>query len=367
MLKVHRWFILVGLVFIVFIALSTDFKSIFMGNEFQKWVKHTSKEMAEGGVSKATLQQFQKEVKDPIKDLSQNQGTNKTLYTLKVDDNMLLKSREFFQANLEELQLVSKQYNVNANTLTAVVGYGSLFGENMPKNQLVQILATLAFNNQDSAKYKHELFEFFKLVDTKAVPFNVKGYDDGGFTQLHIFPSFYADNAKDGNGDNNIDLLSSKEDILASSASLLANNGWEFSKPWGSLVSLPQGQDFSEKQGSAHMQDFAAWEALGIKLQNKKDTPPSDAASMLLLLDSPNSGVLLHTNFSVMYKIKGDLQESLTVLSLSSQLQQFDNQINYKKQNVKAVKKHQKVYRSKGRKKDDMPVPAKYRYLESIK
>lgn len=367
MLKVHRWFILVGLVFIVFIALSTDFKSVFMGNEFQKWVKHTSKEMAEGGISKATLQQFQKEVKDPLKELSQTKVVDTKLYTLKVDDNLLLKSREFYQANLEELQLLSKQYNVNPNTVTAVVGYGSLFGENMPKNQLVQVLATLAFNNQDSAKYKHELFEFLKLVDSKAVPFNVKGYDDGGFTLLHIYPSFYANNAKDGNGDNTIDLLSSKEDVLASSSSLLKNNGWEFNKPWGSLVALPEGQDFSQKQGSAHMQDFAAWEALGVKLQNKKDTPPSDVSSMLLLLNSQGSGVLLHTNFSVMYKIKGDLQESLTVLSLSSQLQQFDKQVKYKEQNVKAVKKHQKVYRSKGPKKDDMPVPAKYRYLESIK
>lgn len=367
MLKVHRWFILVGLVFIVFIALSTDFKSIFMGNEFQKWVKHTVKEMAEGGISKATLQQFQKEVKDPLTELSQNKVTDKTLYTLKVDDNLILKSRKFFQSNLEELQLLSKQYNVNPNTVTAVVGYGSLFGENVPKNQLVQVLATLAFNNQDSAKYKHELFEFLKLVDSKAIPFNVLGYNDGGFTQLHIFPSFYADTAKDGNGDNTIDLLSSKEDVLASGSNLLKNNGWEFNKPWGSLVSLPVGQDFSQKQGSAHMQDFAAWESLGIKLHNKKDTPPSDAASMLLLLDSPNNGVLLHTNFSVIYKIKGDLQESLTVLSLSSQLQEFNTQINYKQKNVKALKKHQKVYRSKGPKKDDMPVPAKYRYLETIK
>ena len=61
----------------------------------------------------------------------------------------------------------------------------------------------------------------------------------GAFGQTQFTPTTFFKYAADGDGDGKIDLWTSAPDALASSARLLADQGWKKGKAWGYEVKLP--------------------------------------------------------------------------------------------------------------------------------
>jgi hypothetical protein len=75
----------------------------------------------------------------------------------------------------------------------------------------------------------------------------------------------------------------------------------------------------------------------------------------------------------VIYKTNGNLQRSLDILALSDRITEYKNVLAYSEQNVKPVAnkkanaKELAKAKNKKPKKDDLPVPAKYRELAESK
>ena len=100
MLKVHRWFILLGLLFIVFIALSIDFSVKKEDSDFKKWKDSFVADLQKSGISELTIQKFQEQASmvQAVADLY-NLKVNTTSYNISVNEEALLKAQIFYKEN----------------------------------------------------------------------------------------------------------------------------------------------------------------------------------------------------------------------------------------------------------------------------
>ncbi len=105
MLKIHRWFILLGLLFIVFIALSLDFSAKKEDSDFKKWKDSFVIELQQSGISERTIEKFQEQASmvQAVADLY-NTKMNTSSYRIHVNEEALLKAQVFYKENKSWLE-----------------------------------------------------------------------------------------------------------------------------------------------------------------------------------------------------------------------------------------------------------------------
>ena len=99
----------------------------------------------------------------------------------------------------------------------------------------------------------------------------------GAMGQTQFMPSSFMKFAVDGNRDGVRDIWSSVPDALASTANYLRQQGWQPGLPWGFEVALPKGFDFRHLR-----QDFARWQAVGLRRADGKAMPRAGEATLFL-------------------------------------------------------------------------------------
>ena len=117
----------------------------------------------------------------------------------------------------------------------------------------------------------------------------------------------------DGNGRR--DIWNSVPDALATSANLLAKNGWQSGRTWGYEVRLPAG-----KLPSGSM-SLAKWQSLGVTRANGKPfSSPSDAATLKLPGGRSGPAFLMLRNFSVIKRYNNAEKYALAVAVLADRI-----------------------------------------------
>ncbi|MDR2007552.1 MAG: lytic murein transglycosylase [Alphaproteobacteria bacterium] len=372
MLKIHRWFILLGLLFIVFIALAVDFGEKRESDSFKRWKDSFVQELQQSGISDNTIKKFQDNAmfSQSVVD-SYNTRVNNSTYTVSVDEDTLLTAQIFYRDNKPWLEEEKEKNNVLPEVVVAMFAINSAFGEKMGDNSAINVLASLSFNPKSTDEYKPELLAFLMLVDRGYFDVNVMANNDGTMSYIGIRPTLYMLYGVDGNKDGIVDLFATKEDIVATSFSLLKNLGLSMDS-WGNEVSLPNTMDFQSRQGVRNLMTLDKWKDMGVASANDIPLPRDSRSSFLIILDGYARGVLLYNNFNVIFKTNGNVQRSLDILALSDKISEYRNVLTYSEQNVKPVAKKpanesEASSKKKKPKKDDLPVPTKYKELEAIK
>ncbi|MCL2567557.1 MAG: lytic murein transglycosylase [Alphaproteobacteria bacterium] len=371
MLKVHRWFILLGLLFIVFIALAVDFSEKREDSDFKKWKDSFVQELQQSGISDNTIKKFQdnaffsQEVVD-----SYNARVNNSIYAVNVNEDMLLQAQVFYKDNKSWLEEEKQKNNVLPEVVVAMFAINSGFGEKMGDNSAINVLTSLSFNPKSADEFKPELLAFLTLIDRGYFDVNVMANNDGTLSYLGIRPTLYLLYGVDGNKDGIVDLFATREDIVATSFSMLKTLGLGMDS-WGNEVALPNTMDFQSKQGVRNLMTLDKWKDMGLSSYNDITLPKDNRSSFLIILEGYAHGVLLYNNFNVIYKTNGNIQRSLDVLALSDKIAAYRGVLSYAEQNVKpaAKKPHSAAETSKKKKpkKDDLPTPTKYKELAEVK
>jgi membrane-bound lytic murein transglycosylase B len=107
---------------------------------------------------------------------------------------------------------------------------------------------------------------------------------------------------------------------LASSARLLADQGWKKDEPWGYEVKLPK--DFAyEDADTDTVKTIAAWRALGVKTAKGAVLPPSDdSAGIYLPAGAHGPAFLVLPNFNVILKYNNAGSYALAVALLADRM-----------------------------------------------
>ncbi|MEP2029480.1 MAG: lytic murein transglycosylase [Paracoccaceae bacterium] len=198
------------------------------------------------------------------------------------------------------LNAIEAKYGVEKEVVTAVWGLESAYGKFRGDNNVVQSLATLAYDGRRGAFFKEQLLAAFEILengDVSAV--NMTGSWAGAMGHTQFIPTSYLSFAVDFDGDGKRNIWSDDpSDALASTAAYLARSGWVKGQPWGVEVLLPQGFDYSLASRKIKKSP-GVWAKLGIVDTEGDAVPNYGTASILLPAGGQGAAFMIFQNFAV--------------------------------------------------------------------
>ncbi|HTQ14834.1 MAG TPA: lytic murein transglycosylase [Rhizomicrobium sp.] len=157
-----------------------------------------------------------------------------------------------------------QRYGVPREILVAIWGMESNYGSAMGHYNMFEALATLAYDGPRTEYARKELIDALKMEQQENLsPQAMTSSWAGAFGNTQFVPSAFLAHAVDGDNDGKRDLWHSAPDALASTASLLADAGWERGLPCETEVTLPAGFDYALADGDT-ARPLAQWRTLGV-------------------------------------------------------------------------------------------------------
>jgi len=140
----------------------------------------------------------------------------------------------FWNENRDTLARAEALYGVPAEVIVGIIGVETIYGRDMGKFRVMDVLTTLAFSypeapNRESrmAFFRNELEQTLLYArQTGTDPFALTGSFAGAVGMVQFMPGNIAKFAVDFDGDGKIDLRNSAADAIGSVASFLVGHGW---------------------------------------------------------------------------------------------------------------------------------------------
>lgn len=243
-----------------------------------------------------------------------------------VDEERVAKGREMIKQHQSVLQRVSSAYGVPAETVVAVWGVESNFGDISGKYPLLQSLGTLSCEGRRQSYFRGEFFSAMRILQRGDLkPEQLVGSWAGAFGHTQFMPSTYEELAVDFDGDGRRDLVSSTPDALASTANFLKKRGWQTGMPWGFEVKLPAGMS-TAGESRRNKKSMSYWSSQGLTRVDGRPLMQGNLTAStpagLMAPSGPNGPVfLVFKNFDVIYGYNAAESYALAIAHLSDRLQ----------------------------------------------
>jgi lytic murein transglycosylase len=175
------------------------------------------------------------------------------------------------------LSRVERQTGVPASVMIAIYGHETSYGAVTGNFDVIDSLATLAFEGRRRPLFEGEFVAALKLLDMGIPRWRLKGSWAGATGYPQFMPSTVIRLRADGDGDGQAEIWSNQVDGLASIANYLREAGWQAGVPWGVAVRVPGSLDRSAIRNTATTADcprvharhsrpltMREWRALGV-------------------------------------------------------------------------------------------------------
>ncbi len=242
-----------------------------------------------------------------------------------VDEERVEKGRQMLNQHRDVLNRVAAAYGVPAETVVAVWGVESNFGDISGKYPL-QALGTLSCEGRRQSYFRGEFFATMRILQRGDLREDqLKGSWAGAFGHTQFMPSTYEELAVDFDGDGRRDLVSSTSDALASTANFLKKRGWQTGMPWGFEVKIPAGASVSG-ESRRNKKSLSSWVNRGF---TRVDGTPiiqgnlSEGSQAGLMMPAGANGpaFLVFKNFDAIYSYNAAESYALAIAHLSDRLQ----------------------------------------------
>jgi len=243
-----------------------------------------------------------------------------------VDEERVEKGRQMLNQHRDVLNRVAAAYGVPAETVVAVWGVESNFGDISGKYPLLQALGTLSCEGRRQSYFRGEFFATMRILQRGDLREDqLKGSWAGAFGHTQFMPSTYEELAVDFDGDGRRDLVSSTSDALASTANFLKKRGWQPGMPWGFEVKIPAGASVSG-ESRRNKKSLSSWVNRGF---TRVDGTPiiqgnlSEGSQAGLMMPAGANGpaFLVFKNFDAIYSYNAAESYALAIAHLSDRLQ----------------------------------------------
>ena len=289
--------------FICLVFLTT---SVFASSHtFEDFLVQIRQMATEQGVSKATIDKafFQLSPRpEALKEDKKQPEFNQNFWTYvnkRVTQTRLNNGYDTLKQNSSLLNKTTQQYGVPTYVLVSFLGIESNYGYHTGNHNLIQSLATLAYDRRRSNFFTRELIELLKLIDKNKIPLDAKGSWAGAMGAVQFMPTSVQAYGVDANKDGKIDLWNDKEDIYASAANFLKKNGWAKGEKWGREASIPKNFDYKQT-GLGIKKSVNDWAKLGVLRANGNRLPNSNMkASLIVPMGHRGPAFLVYRNFDV--------------------------------------------------------------------
>jgi membrane-bound lytic murein transglycosylase B len=297
---------------------------------FKTWVANFYTTAAKSGITRSTYDRAFAGISEPDKEVLDKAAYQPEFksriwdyldsrvnpYTVKI-------GREMGARYGTTLNAIERHFGVDKNILLAIWSMESNYGaalENPERlHHVPQALATLAWADPKRGNYaRKQLIAALQILQAGDVaPKQLTGSWAGAMGHTQFIPTSYLLYAIDADGNGKRDIWHSVPDALATSANLLAKNGWDTGKTWGYEAVLPAGAERYEGQTKT----LAQWAALGFARPNGKAFPRgSDRASLKLMAGGDGPGFLMAANFFTIKKYNAADSYALAVGLLADEI-----------------------------------------------
>jgi membrane-bound lytic murein transglycosylase B len=217
---------------------------------------------------------------------------------------LIARGRARYAENQSRLSEIGRRYGVPPSILVAIWGKETAYGTVMGDFDLLNSLASLAYEGRRRQLFTEEFIATMRMVERGFPREELKGSWAGAAGHPQFLPSVYIRLGVDGDGDGRADIWRSHLDALASIANYLRNAGWRPGLIWGTAVSVPSG--FNRAQVANRLRaprcapvharhsrwlTGAEWRRLGIV-----SSLPDSALASLFEPDGPGGTAYLLTN-----------------------------------------------------------------------
>ena len=223
------------------------------------------------------------------------------------------------------LNRVEQTYGVPAETVVAVWGVESNYGDISGKYPLLQALGTLSCEGRRQGYFRGEFFATMRILQRGDLTQDqLYGSWAGAFGHTQFMPSTYERLAVDFDGDGRRDLVSSTTDALASTANFLKRAGWQTGMPWGFEVKIPQGVSIAG-ESRRNKRSLNSWIAQGVTRADgtaliQGNLSGSTPAGLITPAGANGPAFLVFKNFDAIYSYNAAESYGLAIAHLSDRL-----------------------------------------------
>lgn len=277
---------------------------------FEKWLDNFEKTAANRGISEATLTRAFAQIRPNkrVVELDRKQPEKKWTFSeyqdLVINAARIQKGRRLYRQNQEVLAQIERKYGVPGQIIVALWGIESNFGQNTGGFDVIEALATLAWEGRREAFFSKELLNALQIIDQGHIQRDdMRGSWAGAMGQSQFMPSSFLNYAQDANGDGRKDIWNTRADVFASAANYLAQNGWEEKYRWGRRVRLPEG--FANDLIDLDVEyPLSQWQKKGVRMPGGKNLPnaPELKASIIAPDGVDGPVFMVYHNFKVLMR-----------------------------------------------------------------
>jgi lytic murein transglycosylase len=272
---------------------------------FGRWVEDFQGRARAQGIKDATLRAAFNGVSfdtDVIKRDRNQSEFSKTIWeylSSAVSNDRIVNGRKALAKHGRTLEAIEARYGVEKEVVVAVWGLESAYGSFRGSNDVVQSLATLAYEGRRGAFFEEQLIAALKILQNgDTSPRNMTGSWAGAMGHTQFIPTSYLAYAVDFTGDGRRDIWSEDPtDALASTAAYLKKSGWTKGQPWGVEVRLPAGFDYALANRKVTKRT-GQWARLGVVDMAGREVPNHGKAAILLPAGAQGAAFMIFDNFA---------------------------------------------------------------------
>ena len=207
------------------------------------------------------------------------------------------------------LSRIRERYGVEPAVVIAIYGKETSYGSITGTFDLVEALASLAYEGRRRSMFEAEFTAALRLIDSGVRRSTLKGSYAGATGYPQFMPSVALRLRADGDGDGYADIWRSEDDAFASIANYLRDAGWKPNLPWGVPVSVPANLNRAAIRSalkpprcpavySRHSRWLTVreWRALGVRPADSR-VPDNEMATLMETPGAYSQGYLLTTNY----------------------------------------------------------------------
>ncbi|MFO1066963.1 MAG: lytic murein transglycosylase [Geminicoccaceae bacterium] len=297
--------------------------------DFDSWLAAFRRDARKAGISEKTLAAALDGVRpiDRVVELDRKQPEGRMSFaeyrSKVVSDARIERGRRLRVEHAAELERVRDRYGVSPEVIVALWGVESNFGDIRGRFQVVDSLATLAWEGRRAKFFRRELLAALRILDDGDVtPAHMYGSWAGAMGQCQFMPTTFLHYAVDADGDGRRDIWDSLPDVFASIANYLVEAGWKVGQRWGREVELPA-DGTRLRKGLDHKAPLERWAEVGVRTADGEPLPGGSMYASLVEVDGGSGpSFLVYHNFRTLMVWNRSTHFALSVGLLSDLLRE---------------------------------------------
>ena len=226
-----------------------------------------------------------------------------------ITTSLINRGQARYSTHWPNLSRIQSTYGVDPAVIIAIYGKETSYGAVTGSFDLLDALATLAYEGRRRSMFEDEFLAALKLMDQGVQRWQLKGSYAGATGYPQFMPTVALRLRADGDSDGYADIWRNEDDAFASIANYLRNAGWKRDIPWGVPVSIPSNLNRAALQSRlnpprcpnvyrrhSRWLTVAQWRSLGV-VPTGRSLPDTELVALMETPGAYAEGYLLTTNY----------------------------------------------------------------------